>query len=35
MSQHVRKATVQGFIAKKIRKIHVLLGNKHLKNAGN
>lgn len=34
MSQHVRKATVQGFIAKITQKIHVLLANKHLKNAG-
>lgn len=34
MSQHVQKATVQGFIAKITQKIHVLLANKHLKNAG-
>lgn len=33
-SQHVQKATVQGFIAKNTQKIHVLLANKHLKNAG-
>lgn len=31
MSQHVPKATVQGFIAKITQKIHVLLANKHLK----
>ena len=34
MSQHVPKATVQGVIAKITQKIHVLLANKHLKNAG-
>lgn len=34
MSQHVPKATVQGFIAKITQKIHVFLANKHLKNAG-
>lgn len=30
-SQHVRKATVQGFKPKITQKIHVLLENKHLK----